>query len=209
MKIVVRNSGIYWKGVTYWDEIIEFNCPGNGTKRDPFIITPETHPPRFFKILGSDKHVIIKNTWVRDLTLDSSENVSIINCFIERISIINSANCILENCNLKYGIFLLKSKNNIIRNCELGWLVLKKADENKIIKNKVQELSLKKSSFNELDSNIIQYSTIQGVNDYLIIENGNFPKIYLKKSNKIIFNKINMENIKILKSSDISMIFFR
>ena len=110
---------------------------------------------------------------------------------------------------MKYGIFLLKSKNNIIRNCELGWLVLKKADENKIIKNKVQELSLKKSSFNELDSNIIQYSTIQGVNDYLIIENGNFPKIYLKKSNKIIFNKINMENIKILKSSDISMIFFR
>ena len=206
MKIVVRKSGMYWRGIMYWDEIVEFHCPGNGTKADPFIFTPETHPPRFFKIIGSDKHVIMKNTWVRELTLDSSENVSLIDCSIERLSIINSTNCLLENCNLKYGIFLLSSKNNIIRNCETGWLVLKKAHENKIIENKIQELSIKKSSYNELDSNIVQYSKIQDVNNYLIIENGNFPQIYLKNSNKVIFNKINVESILVWKSSKISII---
>ena len=206
MKIVVRESGMYWKGITYWDEVVEFDCPGNGTKRDPFIITSETHPPHSFKILGSKKHVIIKNAWMRMLTLDSSENISVIDCSIERISIINSINCILEKCNLKYGISLFKSKNNVIRNCKLRWLGLKKADENKIIKNTLQELSIKKSSFNELDSNMVQYSKIQGVNDYLIIENGNFPQIYLEKSNKIIFSKINAESILVWKSSNISMI---
>ena len=78
MRIVVKRSGMGWKGITYWDEIVDFDCPGNGTKSDPFIITPETHPPHTFKILGSKKHVIIRNAWMRVLTIDSSENISII-----------------------------------------------------------------------------------------------------------------------------------
>jgi hypothetical protein len=136
-------------------ETIEFDCPGKGTKAEPYLITPETHPPKIFRIYELKKHVLIKDVKIGGLMLVKCENFSLIGSEFGAIGLLSSKDCVVEDCQLTNAIEIFKSVNITVQNCEIGTLKLNKAQNNKIINNEIQNLILKKSSNNLLELNKI------------------------------------------------------
>jgi hypothetical protein len=134
-------------------ETIEFDCPGKGTKAEPYLITPETHPPKIFRIYELKKHVLIKDVKIGGLMLVKCENFSLIGSEFGAIGLLRSRNCLVEDCQLTNAIEIFKSINIIVQNCKIGTLKLNKAHNNKITNNEIQTLIIKKSSGNVLKSN--------------------------------------------------------
>lgn len=153
MKVKVSSFSIYWNGIISSEETIDLKCMGKGTITNPFIITPETNPPKTFKIFSNSFYILVKNIDIGGLTVYKSQNISIIDSAISSLGIFKSRNCFIESG--KTSIEIVKSKEIVIKGCEIGILRLKKAHNCKIINNDIENLIVKKSSNNVFESNKI------------------------------------------------------
>ncbi|MFW9873751.1 MAG: hypothetical protein ACFFG0_11655, partial [Candidatus Thorarchaeota archaeon] len=96
MKITIKTNKMNWGGfpIAVYKEI---ECKGSGIESDPAVITPSENLPEKFELRDSNLYVVFQNCYLDHLLVESCRNVTINNCNIWYVSILNNSNCYVTN----------------------------------------------------------------------------------------------------------------
>ncbi|MFW9866510.1 MAG: right-handed parallel beta-helix repeat-containing protein [Candidatus Thorarchaeota archaeon] len=136
------------------DEIIkEFNIPGSGTEKDPYIISSTENLPQDINIYKSKYYLKFSHCDLRShfLGFDLSQNIVVENCELDYCEIGDPGYCYniqFINCRFEDGLTISKSSNIKLENCDVAGIRLTECYDNTLIKCTINELIIKNSRAN-------------------------------------------------------------
>ncbi len=121
-------------------KIIKLECSGHGTELEPFIITGETHLPKFFRIENSNHFVIFQNSKIITAHIKKSQNISFDHSQIKSIGFVKCKKCSLKDTTITYSLTVKKCSMIEIQRCTISKVKITKSKDISLDNNEIKWL---------------------------------------------------------------------